>query len=336
MKALRSLFFLLALCGVASGQTVVTFSVREPFTSYGYTPQQMRDAIPKAFAYFERNANVDLRLVPSGGQYVITSGTLHLGGGYHARGWQVGNIVSLHNGWVPGHMRTPDKPRVDTWWKAFSSEQAIASILAHEIGHLIFGAAHSSDPKCIMHSNASTADLCPAEKARLVAKYGPAKPTNRPPVAKPDIASVKSNEVATIGPLANDPDPDGDKLTITKATTAFASELKIVGSQVTFKPITNKGTAVINYTISDGKTEASSTITVTVVPVYSWTNPVNKYDVNNDGQVTSLDALTVINAVARGEQVDPSKEPAKFYDVNGDMKISSLDGLLVVNELNRN
>jgi len=186
-----------------------------------------------------------------------------------------------------------------------------------------------------MNSNANAADLCPSEKARLVAKYGSAKPTNRPPVAKPDIATVKSNEVATIGPLANDTDPDGDRLTITKATTPFASELKIVGSQVTFKPITNKGTAVIAYTVSDGKADASSTITVTVVPVYSWTNPVNKFDVNNDGRVTSLDALTIINAVQRGEQVDQSKEPTKFWDVNDDFMITSLDVLLVINELRR-
>ncbi|SMP75586.1 Dockerin type I repeat-containing protein [Neorhodopirellula lusitana] len=75
----------------------------------------------------------------------------------------------------------------------------------------------------------------------------------------------------------------------------------------------------------------------------SLTNPNNAYDVNNDGNVTALDALIVINAINEGNtEVGPlsraSGEEAsavKFVDVNGDLNVSPLDALQVINELNR-
>ena len=67
-------------------------------------------------------------------------------------------------------------------------------------------------------------------------------------------------------------------------------------------------------------------------------NPVNKYDVNNDGHVSALDALIVINVLARdnggmvGFQLTVG---APFYDVGGDNFVSAIDALLVINELAR-
>lgn len=63
----------------------------------------------------------------------------------------------------------------------------------------------------------------------------------------------------------------------------------------------------------------------------------NKFDVNNDGQVTALDALRVINFMNESAQGEPSSAMLMgvgFVDVNADHQISALDALQVVNQLN--
>ncbi|MEM8910448.1 MAG: FG-GAP-like repeat-containing protein [Planctomycetota bacterium] len=69
-----------------------------------------------------------------------------------------------------------------------------------------------------------------------------------------------------------------------------------------------------------------------------FTNGVNPFDVNNDGAVTSLDALRIINrldaGLVQGESVGAS-DPVEYLDVSGDGRVSALDALMVINELNR-
>ncbi len=79
----------------------------------------------------------------------------------------------------------------------------------------------------------------------------------------------------------------------------------------------------------------ATTVTVTgVAPPLSNSagtfaqNPLNAYDVNNDGAVSPLDALLVINTLETG--VSPRDT---FTDVNGDTAMSPIDALLVINEL---
>ncbi|KAA5539571.1 hypothetical protein FYK55_23640 [Roseiconus nitratireducens] len=78
----------------------------------------------------------------------------------------------------------------------------------------------------------------------------------------------------------------------------------------------------------------------------SWTNPLNPVDVNPDGIVGALDALIVINAIARGvyydsdtlELGDPASFgsiPDHFYDVNRDGRLTPIDALNVINYLAR-
>ncbi len=72
-----------------------------------------------------------------------------------------------------------------------------------------------------------------------------------------------------------------------------------------------------------------------------WQNPVNRFDVNNDGGVSPVDALLLINYVNANPgasntplpAVKPSGDP--FYDVNGDGFATPADVLAVINELNR-
>jgi hypothetical protein len=69
-------------------------------------------------------------------------------------------------------------------------------------------------------------------------------------------------------------------------------------------------------------------------------NPTNRYDTNNDGIVTSLDALVAINDLNRnGPRPVPasdgeSSSASFFVDVNGDEFISPADVLALINYLN--
>ncbi len=69
----------------------------------------------------------------------------------------------------------------------------------------------------------------------------------------------------------------------------------------------------------------------------SWQNPVNRFDVSNDGVVSPLDALLVINELsARGSRslVGSTLQRPPWVDVSGDVAVSPLDALLVINRLN--
>ena len=70
-----------------------------------------------------------------------------------------------------------------------------------------------------------------------------------------------------------------------------------------------------------------------------YQNPGNRFDVNNDGVVSGLDALILINRInAQGPQPLPipvgSSQPP-YYDPTGDNFLSALDVLVVINEINR-
>ncbi len=68
-------------------------------------------------------------------------------------------------------------------------------------------------------------------------------------------------------------------------------------------------------------------------------NPTNPYDVNNDGQVTSLDALRIINFAAFDEglvaQAGGLSDSLVYLDVSGDGRVTLVDAVQVINELNR-
>nr|WP_161501299.1 SdrD B-like domain-containing protein [Rhodopirellula sp. SM50] len=68
-------------------------------------------------------------------------------------------------------------------------------------------------------------------------------------------------------------------------------------------------------------------------------NPIDPFDVNNDGQTSPLDALQVINYLARsqgdGEFIAAMGESVIFLDVNVDDRVSPLDALAVLNEIAR-
>jgi hypothetical protein len=66
-------------------------------------------------------------------------------------------------------------------------------------------------------------------------------------------------------------------------------------------------------------------------------NPVVAEDVGGDGEVTSRDALLVINDINRfgARQLGPHEIDGDWIDVNNDGAVSGLDALLVINSLQR-
>ena len=77
-----------------------------------------------------------------------------------------------------------------------------------------------------------------------------------------------------------------------------------------------------------------------VVSNNPFQNPSNRFDVNASGAVTPLDALEIINALARSgsTEVNLSTTPIanpEFPDVNGDGRLTPNDAVQVINELSR-
>ncbi|QEG02162.1 Protein TolB [Stieleria maiorica] len=72
-----------------------------------------------------------------------------------------------------------------------------------------------------------------------------------------------------------------------------------------------------------------------------WKNVINRFDVNNDGMTTALDALVVINrlAIQAGNELpdphDVDVWPGAYFDTTGDNLATTLDALFVINEVAR-
>ncbi len=71
--------------------------------------------------------------------------------------------------------------------------------------------------------------------------------------------------------------------------------------------------------------------------VSDWQNPLYHLDVNDDGNVTPLDVLLVINDLnSRGSRILPARGPSdtEYLDSTGDGAVSPLDVLVIINALN--
>lgn len=83
-------------------------------------------------------------------------------------------------------------------------------------------------------------------------------------------------------------------------------------------------------------------ITLTVGSTqFSWTNPNNQYDVNNNNVIQPLDALLIINELTArafsnpttGALPTPTAQPSRFFDVNRDNLVSPVDAIQVINRI---
>ncbi|MEZ6089954.1 MAG: tandem-95 repeat protein [Pirellulaceae bacterium] len=136
-------------------------------------------------------------------------------------------------------------------------------------------------------------------------------------------------------------DQDGDALTIS-LTMADGAELP---SWLTFDPVTgwligrpeyeSANPYQLRLAVSDSFVESSVSFTLTVKDtVNRLHHPKNRHDVNDDGEVTPLDALIVINRIqAQHSGGTVPIEGAPFTDVNNDEAVTPIDALVVINYL---
>lgn len=91
---------------------------------------------------------------------------------------------------------------------------------------------------------------------------------------------------------------------------------------------------------------AGVTQTIQVDLPTAWQNVVQASDVNNNGEISSVDALVIINELSRrvfsssadGQLLNPQdvpQWPGQYFDQNGDNRATALDALRVINTLTR-
>jgi hypothetical protein len=174
---------------------------------------------------------------------------------------------------------------------------------------------------------------------------------NAAPIARDDQATTFLNEAIVINVAANDVDPDpevgapdgGLDLTSIEIVGGPSSGQAVPVGDGTIRFIPGNGFLGIDsfqYTIADSQGRVSSPGTVDVQVVGSrLQNPDSKFDVNDDGNVSPIDALLVINHLARDGSGSIPVEDTDFgpyyYDVNANKIISPTDALDVINELAR-
>jgi len=172
---------------------------------------------------------------------------------------------------------------------------------------------------------------------------------NDAPVAVADQYSMSQGSMLQVaalnGVLANDSDVDNANSSLQSLARSLPTNGSVIlfaDGHFTYTPTPDfSGISTFTYQAVDpsGARSALTTVEITVIAgnVSTWHNSQNQFDVNNDGFVTAVDALQVINDLNRdGSRVLPALPGGPpFVDVNDDGSVTPLDALLVINEINR-
>jgi VCBS repeat-containing protein len=138
-------------------------------------------------------------------------------------------------------------------------------------------------------------------------------PVNDPPVARNDVFTMDEDTTARIPVLSNDFDLDGDTVTVTAASSPNGAVSINPDGTLNFTPTRDFfGTAVITYTISDGKGgTATATATVTV-------NNINELPVDGDEVIFTIGGvITTIPVLANA--VDPDRDALSVFSASVDV-----------------
>jgi VCBS repeat-containing protein len=173
-------------------------------------------------------------------------------------------------------------------------------------------------------------------------------PVNDSPVAVNDAYTLNQGAALSVpavdGVLKNDTDIDGPNLTATVVRAPATGTLTLnPDGSFTYTPSPSfAGQDNFTYRASDGAGGVSNVATVTLSSTLGnpWQNPINRFDVNNDGAVSPIDVLVLVNDLnardARPLPIPPIPPfvPPPFLDVNGDRSVTPQDALAVINHLN--
>ncbi|TWT83913.1 Dockerin type I repeat protein [Planctomycetes bacterium CA13] len=166
--------------------------------------------------------------------------------------------------------------------------------------------------------------------------------SNAAPIAKNDFAGTFLDEPVVVDVALNDSDPDG---TLNLASIQIVSgpsrgeAVPLADGTVRYIPAVGfTGLDSFTYTISDTQGRQSKPAKVDVQVVASeLQNPQRFSDVNDDGSVSALDALLIINLLSDTTEasipVEPDDRGPHYYDANGNRQITAADALYVINEL---
>ncbi|TWT49074.1 hypothetical protein Pla22_42660 [Rubripirellula amarantea] len=167
---------------------------------------------------------------------------------------------------------------------------------------------------------------------------------NASPIALDDRRGTFLDESLIIDVSENDYDPDGDlnlaSITVVQ-TPLRGTAVPQADGTVQYLPSPGfVGIDTFGYRIADQDGRLSNIATVTVQVVASrLQNPDRFSDVNDDGFVTAIDALLIVNRISRsdGQEIPvlSTDRGPNFFDTSGDQTITALDALRVVNELSR-
>ena len=165
---------------------------------------------------------------------------------------------------------------------------------------------------------------------------------NSAPKTNPDSLVVKQTITTVLDVLRNDSNPDGtlDPATLEIVSGSEMADLVVqADGTIRFTPQAGfLGTARFRYVVSDNDGRPSVPTDVTVLVVVSiYQNPRSRFDVDDDGTVSPLDVLVLINLLnsqAPSLPVDGLPGPPAYVDVNADNRVDPLDVLDLINHMN--
>ncbi len=154
---------------------------------------------------------------------------------------------------------------------------------------------------------------------------------NPGPDTLPDSGRILVGESIVVSVLDNDTDQDGvtainrSSIAIVTAPNVGQATATAEGTIQVTPPGGFRGHITFEYIVADQQGAISRPTLVTIEVVDSFhQNATNRFDVNNDGSVTSLDVLVVINLLARSGGIRdllPSDPNPPYVDVDGNRSL---------------
>ena len=162
-------------------------------------------------------------------------------------------------------------------------------------------------------------------------------PGNSPPIAVADAATTAAGTAVAIAVLANDSDPDNDPLTIRAVSNVVNGTATINGNNtITYTPNPGfSGSGGFSYTISDGTTERSAPVSVTVTPpqpppgAVTLTPHGSASVANNVFTLTTAGDYQAGTAMSTG-RIDVSQNFTVAFEVNLGTSDGGADGAAIV------
>lgn len=139
-------------------------------------------------------------------------------------------------------------------------------------------------------------------------------PANNPPEVRPDMGETEAGQSVVIDVLNNDHDPNGEQLTIRAVTQGDHGAVTITnnGATVTYTPEAGHiGDDEFTYTVSNGTTEVTATVMVTVT---SPPPPTNNDPMATDDEAETDEGESVMIDVLDNDS-DPDGDTLTIYSV---------------------